>query len=195
MPGPSDSPRLDNPQTKPPPGIPSAVEFFTRAVFSRGLGLDDPVFTEKDFSPAELDALRTAKANAEAAGRNYIAYEDYVTARTPNNAADPTMLGSNATNIFQELALMADPARSAKFTLGRAGFEGDVISDTYDFHGDPEIQVTPDVLQQAFGEVLNDPNPRALFNLIGNLAGLREGTGPSVNVNLAQPQAASSIGL
>jgi len=166
--------------------LPAALELYLRSVAAQIFGGETPSFSEKDFSEEELDALRIARDNAIAAGRTFIKFDDFPTPQPPDNTIDPNMLGSRASNIFEELDLLfTDPARSAMFAIGRANFEGDTLTDQFNFHAPPDAVITPGVLSEAFTAALADPNPRAMLNLIGNVVGLRDNAGPRININLA----------
>ena len=159
--------------------LPSAIRFYAQSVGAGVTGnkeeFNKTEFTEKDFSEEELVAIRTAVQNAKAAGRTYISYEDYPTA-APQFEDSESILG-------EVKMLMDDPARSAMFTLGLANFDKDgVVTDTYDFAASPERKIKPMELFDAVAGSIFGNNRRAGFNLIGNLSGLRAGTGRPIRI-------------
>lgn len=156
--------------------LPSAVRLYLRATgeaaFGGGDGEETP-FTEEDFSDEELAALQIAAENALARGSTTIEYNDYPVKDGFHKDGD---------NIIDELQKMIDdPARSVMFTLGTAKItpEG-TIEDKYDFAGSKDA----DISLGDIGGAITSPNPRAIFNLIGNAVGLRAGTGREVKVRI-----------
>ena len=161
--------------------LPSAVRFYLRSTVGSLMGdqqSEQAPFTEKDMTAEELAALRIAITNAKKDGRNFISYEDY-----PTKSA----WWENRDSVLGELdALMADPARSAMFSLGMARFdENGNIYDSYDFAASPKQKIT---FREAAKAVMSEQgnNPRAVFNLIGNMAGLRSGTGRPIKISTRQ---------
>ena len=154
---------------------PSAIEFYIRAtlgsVMGDAQGQQKP-FTEKDLTKDELAAVRAAVEKAKGEGRAYIQYGDYPTKRD---------WAKDASNIIEEIDwLFEDPARSAMFTLGMANFDEEgTVTDTYDFGAAVGVKAKGKHIIQA----LSSGNPRAIFNLIGNVSGLRSGTGRKIQIN------------
>ena len=157
--------------------LPAAMQFYLRALMQKIMGGEPPVFTEKDFTEKELNAIRAAVENvAGQENPNVIGYGDYPTKENPFKKAD---------SILGELAMiMNDPARSVQFALGMANVNNGVVTDQYNFGAPPEVSIG-EVLA-AIPKAYASNNPRAPLNLLGNLMGLRSGTGPQVRINLNQ---------
>lgn len=174
--------------------MPAALRLYLNAIANQIFGGGEPIaFSEADFSKEELAALHAAMQTATAAGRTSIQFGDYPTQRPPVNPEGH--LESRASNIFEELDLIfTDPARSAMFAIGRANFADGVITDQYNFHAPPELEITPDVLVEVFKDLVVTKNPRGLFNFIGNAVGLRNNAGPEVRIDLNIPQEGLSTG-
>lgn len=110
--------------------------------------------TEETVPPEVVDVLRSAAANARAAGRKNILYEDYPPTEKGANVSDlvsdPEKREAAGYNILQ-LALSEDPVIQAAFTIGRAGnLKTDdkgrlVIEDPYDFSYEGDISLDDDL--------------------------------------------------
>ncbi len=178
--------------------VPAAVRLYTE--LARGLTSD---ITEKDFSEAELFAIRTAIDTARANGGNtdprrlgnklVIGYGDYHGA---DMSKDP--YGVRQTNVFGQTARMfRDPAYSAQMAIGMARYEtrpdgGYVVHDRYDFNASPETveRFRKAPIQEKFTTVMRavlEGNGLALVNLIGNLLQAEGAGGRKVTINLPPP--------
>jgi hypothetical protein len=152
---------------------PAAVRIFADAVTSKLLGNDpkSKEYSAEDFTPQEMEAIRQAIQTAQSEGRKYIGYGDYPTKY--DKYADDSL------TIFDELyKLYTDPGRSAMLTLGMANFDDQgVVHDTYDFAAAPDQHLKGVDIMQALTDILTKPGGTKLGNFVGNVVGLRDGTG------------------
>lgn len=151
---------------------PAAVQFYLRSIMAQILGADPPLFTEADFTPEELEAIRAAVANSTEPG--IIGYGDYPTQQP---------WAQDGNNLLQELDMIfSDPARSAMLALGMANVKNGIVTDQYNFGAPPEATVGEALAQVP--NALSSSNPRAILNLLGNIVGLRNDRGPQVRIDL-----------
>jgi len=164
----------------------SAVRLYARSVKNSLLGRKQQIITEKDFSPEELEAIVRALANASKKGHpTIIRYKDYedkplLPARY-RWQLNPSLFPS--ASMSEELdRFLGNPGRSVKFTLGQASVNNGVITDQYNFGAGPDTSFLDFI--KALPLAIQSRNTRAPLNFIGNLAGLREGEGPEIRIDL-----------